>query len=574
VSDQPSVAAPIVSEPAATALRGRISWETGVLIAALVVGSVLILWGGRRLGFYFDDWTYVTGRQGGGFGTYLDPHNGHLSLIPIVIYKALFVTIGTDHYWPYRVVLLILHLVTCVELYVLVRRRLGARAALIPALLLIVMANSSENLLWAFQLDYVGSVATGLGAFLLLDRPSRRGDIWVCVLLAASLAFSSLGVAVLIGVAVELLMQRPRWRALWILVIPAVLYGLWTLRYGDPGALLAQNLAITTQYVADAAAGAAVGIIGLVPAWGAVLLVGGAAGVAIIRSGNPRAPLPSPRLAAFVVTVLSFWVLTALARAQDGEPNAPRYIYFGAVLLMLTAAWLLPRPQRWSPWATVTVGVLLGFVLLGNVYRLRDSERFFRDIWQPLRASLAGFEVAGPDSVAPTAPPSSPHEPSLMAGPYLAAVRDSGSPTGGVAWLTKASEAQRQVADSELVQIENVVTTPSTAAPTGTGTPPAVENTTNGRTVTRGGCDVSVPAAGGGATLTVRLAPGTAVAITTSPGSAVTVQARRFAEQFVAPPSSVAGGATALLRTPADQAPNVPWHLRVTASQRIRVCAT
>ncbi|MGB2712461.1 MAG: hypothetical protein WBC33_13215, partial [Conexibacter sp.] len=454
--DQPVATAPSAAQvPATPARAGRRgwSWETWVFAAALVCGAALILYAGRRLGFYYDEWQYVQFRRGGDLDTYLDPHNGHLSLIPVAIYKALFATIGIDHYWPYRVVLLAVHLTTCVLLYVLVRRRLGDRAALIAGLLLVIMATSSENLIWAFQLDFVASVAAGLGAFALLDRPSRRNDLWACALIVVSLACSSLGVPFLLGVAVELLLQPQRRRQLWIVAIPGALFGLWLLGYGASGQLLRENLGLTTQYVADAATAAAACIVGL-PGWGQALLVGGAAAVAILRRANPLAPPPSPRLAAFVVTILTFWTLTALSRGQLHEPGAPRYLYIGAVMLMLIAAWLLPRPRAWSGWATATVAVLLAFVLLGNGYRLRDSERFFRAIWEPLRGSLAAFEVAGA-AADPAAAPIVPAWPNLTAGPYLAAVRDNGSPTGGATWLARAYESQRLTADAQLVQVED-----------------------------------------------------------------------------------------------------------------------
>lgn len=545
------------------------SWETWVFAVALVAAAGLILYAGRRLGFYYDEWQYVQFRRGGGLHTYLDPHNGHLSLIPVTIYKALFATVGTDHYWPYRVVLLVFHLISCVLLFVLVRRRLGDRAALGAGLLLVLMATSSENLVWAFQLDFVGSVASGLGAFVLLDRPSRRNDVWACVLVAASVASSSLGVAFLLGVAVELLLQPQRRRQLWIVAIPGALYGLWLLGYGSSSQLLRENLSLTTQYVADAASAAAASIVGL-PPYGSILLVGGAAAVAILRRANPLAPPPSPRLAAFAVTALSFWTLTALSRGQLHEPGAPRYLYIGAVMLMLIAVWMLPRPTVWSGWMTATTAVLLGFVLLGNVYKLRDSERFFRAIWEPLRASLAAFEVAGPHAD-PAAKPTVPAWPYLTAGPYLDAVRDTGSPTGGVAWLVRASESQRQIADVQLVQAENVKATPARAIPPTGGAAPAVEQPVEGSASVVGRCVVFLPRTAGGA-LTLGLRPGAAISIDTAGKAPASVRARRFAEQFVAPASTVAGGSAAILRTDADGAPSVAWHLRIDAARRVRVC--
>jgi len=551
--------------------RGSWSWETWIFAAALICSAGLILYAGRRMGFYYDEWQYLQFRRGGDLGTYLDPHNGHLSLIPVAIYKLLFATIGIDHYWPYRVVLLIFHLTTCVLLFVLVRRRLGDRAALIAGLLLVLMASSSENLLWAFQLDFVGSIAAGLGAFVMLDRPSRRNDRWACVLVIVSLACSSLGVAFLIGVAVELLLEPYRRRQLWIVVLPGALFGLWLLGWGDGGQLMRENLGAMTQYVADSASAVAAGIFGL-PSWGQVLLVGGAVAVAVLRRGDPLAPIPSPRLAGLVVTILTFWSLTALSRAQLHEPDAPRYLYLGAVMLMLIVASLLPRPRTWSGWMTATTIVLLGFILLGNAYRLRDAERFFRGIWEPLRGSLAAFEVAGTHTP-PTMAPNSPSWPNLTAGPYLAAVRDNGSPTGGGAWLIHASERQRQIADAQLVAAEAIDARPVDAAPISSGAAPDVEQPASGTVRAGTSCVRFAPTASDGA-LTLQLRPGASIAIEAADRAPASVQVRRFADELTSLTTAVAGGSTAVLATVLDGAPTVPWHVRITSSGRVRVCST
>jgi hypothetical protein len=548
------------------------SVELTILVAALAVGSVLILWAGRRLGFYYDEWMYLQYRRGGSIDTYLEGHNGHLSVIPIAIYKALFATIGTDHYWPYRVVLLIEHLICCVLLYVLVGRRLGARAALVPVLLLVIMANSADNLLWAFQLDFVGSVAAGLGAWVLLDRPSPRGDRWACVLVAVSIGFSSLGIAVLAGVAVELLLDRRRRRQLWIVVIPGVLYAIWHLGYGSASDIRRDNLSLLTQYLVDSASGAAGAVSGLAISWGGIVLASAIAAVAIARRENTLAPAPSPRFAGVVVTALTFWTLTGLSRGHLGEPAAPRYLYFGGVLLMLAAAWMLPRPRRWGAWMTTTVGILLLAILLANAYRLRDASRYLRGVWEPTRAQLAGLEVAGPSNVDPAFPPTA-RQPQLAAGTYLAAVTDNGSPTGGLAWLRTAPEISRQQADATLAASEGVTVTPSAngAATSNGNAAPTVETSNAGSATASGSCVVFTPQRTGGTVdLTVRA--GEALALTAGRADAA-VQVRRFADNYVVTPSAVAAGTTGLLRTVADNAPDSPWRVRLTSRARVRACS-
>ena len=86
------------------------------LLAGLMVGAAaLILVKGRGLIFFYDEWAWVMRRRGWSVGTFLEPHNEHLSLVPVTIFKVLFVTVGLSHYWVYRLVGVAFHiaLVAC-----------------------------------------------------------------------------------------------------------------------------------------------------------------------------------------------------------------------------------------------------------------------------------------------------------------------------------------------------------------------------------------------------------------------------------------------------------------------------
>ena len=71
------------------------------VLAALA--AILILLAGRGTIFFFDEWNFVLDRRGWSASTLLDPHEGHLVLVPVLIYKALFGIVGLSPYWPYRV---------------------------------------------------------------------------------------------------------------------------------------------------------------------------------------------------------------------------------------------------------------------------------------------------------------------------------------------------------------------------------------------------------------------------------------------------------------------------------------
>jgi hypothetical protein len=54
-------------------------------LAALGLAGLVILWAGRGLIFYLDEWAFITGRLGGGVDTYLRPHNEHLMAFPVAV---------------------------------------------------------------------------------------------------------------------------------------------------------------------------------------------------------------------------------------------------------------------------------------------------------------------------------------------------------------------------------------------------------------------------------------------------------------------------------------------------------
>ena len=72
------------------------------LVAMMVVASAVILAKGRGLTFSYDEWDWIVGRIPWRTDVLLTPHNGHLSLVPLLIFKVLFVTVGLKAYWVYR----------------------------------------------------------------------------------------------------------------------------------------------------------------------------------------------------------------------------------------------------------------------------------------------------------------------------------------------------------------------------------------------------------------------------------------------------------------------------------------
>ena len=175
------------------------------LAGIVAVAFAMLLYLGRTTSFFYDEWDWVLGRREWDLDALLAPHNEHLSLAPVLVFKALFSTVGTDSYVPYRVAGLVVHCGVAVLLFAYARRRVGDLLALGAAATILFLGTAWQDVLWPFQMGYLGSLAAGIGALLALDREDRRGDVTAAALLAVALASSSLGIPLLLAVAVEVL---------------------------------------------------------------------------------------------------------------------------------------------------------------------------------------------------------------------------------------------------------------------------------------------------------------------------------------------------------------------------------
>ena len=73
------------------------AWTVIALIGAVVIDHL-----GRGLTFFFDEWDFVIGRRAGWSDALWQPHNGHLSVLPVLAYRAMFALVGLEHYRAYR----------------------------------------------------------------------------------------------------------------------------------------------------------------------------------------------------------------------------------------------------------------------------------------------------------------------------------------------------------------------------------------------------------------------------------------------------------------------------------------
>jgi len=532
------------------------------LVALIIVGTTVLYSKGRGLTFYYDEWNFIMNRREWTLDAFLAAHNEHLHLIPVVIYKLLFVTVGLNDYDAYRLVVIAGHVAVVALVFLLARRRVGGWLALGAAIPVLFLGSGWENILWPFQIGLLGSMAAGLGALLLLERRSAGTDLGACLLLAFALASSSFGIPIAIAIAVEVIGRRAGWARLWIVAAPVAVYGLWRLEYGK-GELIWTNLPAAPTYVADAAAGAFAGLTGLGTEWGRPIALL-AAIVLVVRL--MRARMLPLRLLSLLAALGSFWALTALTRAHLGGPASSRYVYVAAVLIVLIGAELATgtRPSRRGA-ALIAVAAVVSVAgnysyFLGGLAYLRSSTEF-------VSAELGALEIAGIETD-PALRPDPVRAPDITAGAYFAATRELGSPAATPGEIATRPEPVKQTADSVLATALGV-TVERRGAATDEGEPVTIEQEHGGIATADGPCVDFRPVATNGSV--DAHTTGSGILVTPGEAGSVEVRLRRFAETFPSAPTATLTGDSWVVSLPVGRM-DEPWHVRLSAAQALSVC--
>jgi hypothetical protein len=320
-------------------------WAVAFTLIALAA-AIILLWLAFGMTFFSDEWAFIEGRSLADPRSWLLPHNEHWVTLPVLLYRLLVETVGIGSYVPYHVVLLALHVAVASVVYRLTLRSAGPRFALVGATIVLFLGGGFENIYWAFQLTFVGSALLGLLAMEVSDGPPSRGRAWlVAMLLLASLATSGIGVVMSFAVGIEWLVDR-RWRPyVPYLVVPAMVFLLWYVAFGqfglnpDRDPISVAAIASIPRFVAEGLL-TVVGVVsGLRPVAG--LLIGLAVVIAV-GARHPRR-LRSPRVVGITVAVVAQYALAALIRAHlfEGQAEYTRYVYTPAILAIVAAGVLV-----------------------------------------------------------------------------------------------------------------------------------------------------------------------------------------------------------------------------------------
>lgn len=541
-------------------------WATPGFAFVSVVATGWLLYVGRYTTFFFDEWEFVIHRSGGLDEGVFSPHAGHPSLVPVAIYRGLFAVVGIRHYLPYRLVLLGLHVLVCALLFVYARRRVPLPLALTLATVLLFFGSAWNDLLWPFQIGYLASLAAIMGALLLLDRGDGVGDAGACACLVVAVTSSSLGLPALAAVATQVGLSSRRLRRSWIVVAPVVAYAGLVLSFPGGAGLTGKNLGEAPSYVAAAAAAVVRALFGVGTVIGGGVAIAGLALVLYLAWRDPGRRGP---LAVVAALPASFWVLTALARADLGEPGASRYLYPGALFAFLVVAECARSTRRLGAAAVGGLTALTAVSLGVNVDPLLDGKRFLTQVSVKLRAELAALEIAGPALVDTMLRPEPVWAPDITAGRYFDVVDRLGSPTYGAAELVRRSKVERYDADRVFYKAGLLRLGGAVVADEASGRAPALGPFVQGLQATQGPCtSVTAP---GDAVVTVAVPP-EGIVVTAGAGGA-TVSARRFGDEFSIEPIVELAGGTSTGAVPVADSARAPWHVLVRGQPSVTVCA-
>ena len=428
----------------------------GVGIASLLVGIYLFSLTAHNT-FTFDEWMFFTDRREFSFHALVSGHNGHLSIVPAFTYILSFKIFGYDHYEVFRLLAVIVHLAVVLLAVDRIRRRHGWWIAATIGLALALMGGGGENILWGFQIGFMG----GLLFFLISLRCYERSletikFTWpLLTMIAVCLSVGSAGTGIAsILVLFFLTIRTPQWKRLWwVSIVPGVTYAAWYLRYAGSDNTSSAIRAIPA-FVTNSASYSMSEIFGVDHIWG-LLMIGALIAYFIHLVNTHKISRNSLSIPVFV---LFFWFATAYGRALLGHPESSRYLYVGVIGILLSLSENVTSNQWTSSKSTKIVKVVVSILSVLAIWGSHAQMRFWSDIHLSLSETAVGQlsvveahrENIDPITVIQTIGP----VPVLLVGDYLDAVDAMGSsPVQGVDDLVSAPRQTQLAADDVLISL-------------------------------------------------------------------------------------------------------------------------
>lgn len=540
--------------------------QAPTVIFALLAAASLILgvYWTRNLGYISDDTMMYTVSDGLNLTTLITSHNGHLIIPTRIAYAANIELLGGD-YLGLRALQLGTSLLTGVLLFVFLRRRLGGYLALGPAAICLFLGGAGMTIS-TVGVSTVISLAAGLGAFLLLERPGARRDAAAFVLVLVSVTSFATGVAMAIGVTVWLLLRGDRHRA-WVGIVPILLYVLWFLLARDlegvpaigianPLFVPAMSFDLLAAELASLAglsqpfAGQPQPRAGMVPLdWGRVLAVPLITAVAVAATRYR----PPALFWGCLAMVAAFWVSIGLTYNDWlRAPSAGRYVLPGAIMLLTPIA-VAARPYRRSKALLGAVLALSAVGLCTNVAATHDASLTLADRSNETKTVTGVYDLVGPDAAGLARPPLGEVSWILpYRDRYFEGVERNGSYGFSEEEIAARPESERELADRVFAHTLGVSMTPAAPA----------------LTDDRASCERVQPQSSAPGRVTAELPPGGAIVSARGGGGA---SLARFAANPTVGLGTLTAGSPYRVAVPTDSASH-RWRIAVATDRSLRIC--
>ena len=293
-------------------------------------------------GFAFDDWTFVATRHEISLRSLLEPHFGHLSALPVMVYVFCFRIFGLDNYEVFRIITIVVHLAVAISAGEVIRRRQGFTFAYLVVLLLALSGIGAQNPLWGFQIGFMGGLLFFVLAVVWTDS-NKFADRWrsdapVMILLLAAVSCAGSGLGSLGAFWFLVVLDRKLRRLWWVVGIPTVLYAGWYLKFSASDPFFKPTPSQVLKFVVDGMSGSLSGLFGVDIMWGHMAL-----GALVLCSiYHWRRHGFSARQNIWWVYALTFWTLTGLKRAVFVSPLSSRYLWIGSFALVLQIVEYIP----------------------------------------------------------------------------------------------------------------------------------------------------------------------------------------------------------------------------------------
>ncbi|MBK5232547.1 MAG: hypothetical protein JJE13_06165 [Thermoleophilia bacterium] len=387
---------------------------------AMLVSLVYCLWATRGTTFSGDEMTWVAFSPSMDLKVAFEPHSGHLVVISHLLYKFVLETIGTN-YVVFRLLTLLTVFLSVGLLFVYARKRVGPWIALAPCLVLLFFGSDTGHILQGNGFTIMLSIACGMLALISLDRETTAGDVVACLALCLGVLTYTVALPFLVGAVAVVLISRDRWKRIWVVAVPILIYLGW-------------RLWVQTADIDITRGGIEPANIALLPAWTFQSLSGilsALTGVHYNFTSNgwlPPGEMAGPALALIFVVAVGwrisrgrltswFWVAIVIAVAMFAsqvlswipdvrEPGTSRYLYpgvFVVLLIMIEAArgLRITRSAFISIWLVALTGFATNAVIIkssGNALRDR-TPAIQTEVTAASLLNSAGLYLPGPDAI-------------------------------------------------------------------------------------------------------------------------------------------------------------------------------